>query len=99
MMRTSISAGHGLPCACLGDNAIFVRASSLKSVAPFAVSVIGGSIKEITDPSGTDLLSDVGVSVLGEITQEEPAEWSPDAKVVIKMDKVKTLVLGRGLNA
>ena len=66
--------------AWLGDNTIFVRAGSLESASsvsavPFAVRVNGGSFKEITDPLGTDFLSVAGVSVCGEITQDEPAEW------------------------
>ena len=46
---------HEFIGSCLGDNAIFVRAGSLKSVAPFAVSVNGCSSIEITDPLRTDL--------------------------------------------
>ena len=34
-----------------------------------------GSLEEITCPSSTDFLSDVGVSVRCVITQEESAEW------------------------
>mmetsp|Transcript_52318 Transcript_52318/g.139312 ORF Transcript_52318/g.139312 Transcript_52318/m.139312 type:complete len:295 (-) Transcript_52318:94-978(-) len=71
--------------AWLADTTIFVRAGSLESSSPFAVSVNGSSFKEITNPSGTDFLSTAGFSVRGEITQDEP-EWGPDAKVVIKMD-------------
>ena len=55
-----------------------------ESAGPFAVSVNVGSSNEVTDPLGTIVLSAVGVYVRGEITQEEPAEWGPDAKVVIK---------------
>eukprot|EP00450_Noctiluca_scintillans_P001307 CAMPEP_0194501876 /NCGR_PEP_ID=MMETSP0253-20130528/23411_1 /TAXON_ID=2966 /ORGANISM="Noctiluca scintillans" /LENGTH=292 /DNA_ID=CAMNT_0039343927 /DNA_START=50 /DNA_END=928 /DNA_ORIENTATION=+ len=72
----------------LGDTTIFVRAGSLESTAPFAVSVNGSSFMEITDISGTEFLSTPGVSVRGEITQDEP-EWGPDAKVVIKMDQAE----------
>jgi len=71
--------------AWLGDRTIFVRAGSLESAAPFAVSVNGSSFKELTDPSGTDFLSVEGLSVRGEVTYDEPA-WGPDANVVIKMD-------------
>ena len=46
---------HEFIGACLGDHTIFVRAGSLKSVAPFAVSLNGGSSNEITDPLRTDL--------------------------------------------
>ena len=41
-------------------------------------------LEEITDASGTDFLPVVELSVRGEITQEEPAEWDSDAKVVVK---------------
>ena len=70
--------------ARLGDKHIFVCAVRFlwRSAAPFAVCVKCGSFKEITDPSGSDFLSAVSVSVRGEITQKEPAEWGPDAKVV-----------------
>ena len=50
---------------------------SLESAAPFAVSVSGGTFKEITDSSGADFSSDVGVSVRGEIAQGKPAEQGP----------------------
>ena len=58
-----------------------MHAGSLESAAPFAVSVNCGSSNEITNSSGTVILSAVGVYVRGEITQEEPAEWGPDMKL------------------
>jgi len=70
--------------AWLGDTTIFVRAGSLESSAPFAVSVNGSSFKEITNPSGTDFLSTAGFSVRGDISHDNPA-WGPDARVVINM--------------
>ena len=63
--------------AWLGDRTIFVRAGSLESSAPFAVSVHGSTFKE--------LLLAAGLFVRGEVTHDE-LEWGPDAKVVIEMD-------------
>ena len=65
------------------NNTIFVCAGSSMSGAPLAVIVNGGRFEEITCPSSTDFLSDVGVSGRCAITQEEFAEWDPDANAVI----------------
>ena len=70
--------------AWLRNNTVFVHAGSLESAASLAVSVNGGSYKEITDPSSTDFLSDVGVSACGEITQEEPAELGPGCRFRVR---------------
>ena len=62
----------------LGVNIILVHAGSLESATPLAVSVNGGTFKEITGSSGTDFSLE-GVSVRGEMAQGKPVEWGHDA--------------------
>ena len=76
---TGVSAGHGMDRRVIEIQHHLRACQFLESAAPFAVSANGGSSNEITDPFGTDFLSHVGVSVRGEIMQEEQgsdAKWS-----------------------
>lgn len=65
------------------SNTFLMHAGSLESATFFAVSVKGGSFEVTTCTSCTDFSLDVRVFVHCVNTQEESAEWSFDAKVVI----------------
>jgi hypothetical protein len=86
--------------AWLQGATIFLRAGSLESSTPFAVSVNGSSFKEITDVRGTEFAPNGAFSLRGEITDEHPDEWGPDARVLLKMGEaeleVKQHTEGRG---
>jgi len=86
--------------AWLRDSTIFLRAGSLESSTPFAVSVNGSSFKEITDARGTEFASNSAFSLHGEIINEDAEEWGPDAKVLLKVGdgeiEVKQHTEGRG---
>ena len=86
--------------AWLQDSMVFLRAGSLESSTPFAVSVNGSSFKEITDVRGTEFASNSAFALHGEIINEDAEEWGPDAKVLLQMGEreleVRQHTEGRG---
>lgn len=63
-----------------GYHRINVRAGSLESEHPFGISVNETSYKTIRNASGTTFFTSPAFSLFGQITEDEPGVWGPDAK-------------------
>jgi len=69
----------------LEQSLVLVRAGSLESSAPFAVSVNGSAFKQIDTSNGTEFVARPAFTMWGEIRADEPEKWGPDAKFMLTL--------------
>eukprot|EP00450_Noctiluca_scintillans_P002055 CAMPEP_0194500044 /NCGR_PEP_ID=MMETSP0253-20130528/16146_1 /TAXON_ID=2966 /ORGANISM="Noctiluca scintillans" /LENGTH=469 /DNA_ID=CAMNT_0039341855 /DNA_START=77 /DNA_END=1483 /DNA_ORIENTATION=+ len=73
----------------LGERTISIRAGSLESNTPLAVSINDQVPMMIDNADGTEFLSDGDLQVLGRIGTSEPEKWGPDANVHVEIGAVR----------
>lgn len=83
-----------------GYHRIKIRAGSLESEEPFGITVNGSKYKTIRNASGTKFFSSAAFNLVGEISEDEPGVWGPDAKLTASAGEtvveVKQHTEGRG---